>query len=176
MNRFSYQSRAGFTLIELIIYVGLTAVLVGVLSTILITITRVQGQQNASSIVTQELNFLMTSFRRDIHSAKSIEAPGLAGSPVSSVRLVLDPTTVPATVRVISFDADQHIVTVSDEGVNPTVTSQLSSSKTYINSLSFTRIGDYSLQIELTATASTTGTDIATRSVKTTASLLVQDQ
>ncbi len=67
------QSR-GLSLIELVIYLGLTIILLGLLSGILITIVRVQTQQNVSQKVVSELNFVMSTIKTDIRQASGTMA------------------------------------------------------------------------------------------------------
>lgn len=69
----SLRTRRGFTLIELVIYMGLMSIVVGLFAAILVTIVRIQTQQTSSRQVASELNFVMNTLSRDIQNALVIE-------------------------------------------------------------------------------------------------------
>ena len=164
----------GFTLIEVMIYVGLTAMLLGLFGGILITVTRIQTQQTASAQVTQELSFLMESMKRYVRSAKTVSA--------GAVQLVatIDPSTTPATTVSVDFLPAEHSVVLTEGGPSGTMISQLSSTKVRIEDLHFTKSADgdsTAVTISITASASTTNSaQVVTRTLESTAAPLLQAQ
>ena len=112
------RKQAGFTLIELMIYTGLTAVIIGLFAGILITATRIQGEQGSSAQVTQELNFLMTSIKRYVSSAVSYTV-------ITPTQLQL--TSDHGTTQTVTYLAPLKIVDLTeDDGTGNPQTSQLS--------------------------------------------------
>jgi type II secretory pathway pseudopilin PulG len=175
----SYQqkSNSGFTLIELVIYAGLTAIVIGLFGAILVTILRVQGEQSSSVQVSSELNFLMTTMKRHIHEARQINL-------IDSMHLSLikDESTEPITTALISYDSDLKTISVTEDGLNPSV-EQISSDRILIDDLVFEKFQNLSnpssTAISIIMTASANSTDPAkksTRTIRGTASSFLQSQ
>lgn len=161
----------GFTLIELIIYVSLTAIIIGLFGGILIVTSRIQGEQNSSVQVTQELNFLMNSVKRYVH-----ESVGF--SVVVNDQLLTH--TREGFTRLVSYDAGEFKIEVTDDdGIGQPDVSRLSSTKIKIDDLSFTDIRQGSstaVHISITASASTTNPlNAVTRTLESTAASLMQE-
>ena len=162
---------AGFTLVELLIYVTLSAVVIGLFGGILITVTRIQGEQTASASVTSDLNFLSNTIRGYVQDSVSFEVP-------ASDHVVL--YTDHGTTRTLLYLSAEKIINLVDNGPNGEVVSQLSSSRIRIDDITFTDIRSSSstaLQFSITASASTTDPGRqATRNIESTASSFVQAQ
>jgi type II secretory pathway pseudopilin PulG len=170
------RDQRGFTLVELMIYTGLTAVIIGLFAGILITVTRIQGEQNSSASVTQQLNFLMNTIKRHIHSSVeySIDEED------NSLTLVIDPATSPMTTKVLSLDTTGHRILLASSSPDGTTTEPLSSVNIGIDELIFTDLRQGSstaIQIVITASATTTNpqTDVS-RTLQSTAAIFVQEQ
>ena len=67
-----FKKNSGFTLFEFIVYTALTAVMLGVFAGILVSTTRIQGQQGSAHQVSTEISFIMGTIRRHIRNAVSI--------------------------------------------------------------------------------------------------------
>src|SRR3989344_5552125 len=74
----------GFTLIELLIYVSIFAVASGLLTTILVTTTRVENAEIVSTQVGQEVNLVLTTVQRLVRDASLIECVGANQSACST--------------------------------------------------------------------------------------------
>lgn len=70
--RYVIRDQHGFTLIELVIYMGLLSIVVGLFAGILVTIVRIQTQQTSTRQVISELNFVMNTITRDIKDSASL--------------------------------------------------------------------------------------------------------
>ena len=93
----SAKKKSGFTLIELLIYLAIFAIAVGLLSSILVTFTRVQSQNSASAEVTQQLSFVQSTIQRLVRESVNIENPVGAASAVLTLRMAspdFDPTVI----------------------------------------------------------------------------------
>jgi len=69
-------SRKGFTLIELIIYIGLTAIVVVSLLRVMLVVVGTREKTETISVVQQELRFAMNRMTTTIHDALDIDVPG----------------------------------------------------------------------------------------------------
>lgn len=175
-TKHSVAANGGFTLVELLIYTGITAIVIGLFAGILITVTRIQGQQSSSADVTQQLNFLMSTIKRHIHS--SIEYRIDAGT--NALTLIIDPGTTPPTQKVISFDSTGKRILLASSSPSGASQDQLSSVGIGVDELLFTELSQGSstaIQIVITASASTTNpTQVLSRTLQSTAAILVQEQ
>ena len=170
------KSSRGFTLVELMIYAGLTAMVMGLFGAILVTILKVQGEQTSSSKVSSELSFIMTTIKRHIHETETV-----AEVSSSSAHLIKDMLAVPTNEAFITYDAAQKLITIADTSIGSV--EQISSDQTRIDSLVFEKLEDSenpaSIAIRVTITASASTTDPgrqATRTLQATASPFVQSQ
>lgn len=165
------SAHSGFTLIELMIYVSLTAIIIGLFGGILIITSRIQGEQNSSVQVTQELNFLMNSMKRYVHESVSyavISATELQGYTSTGV------------IRTIEYDAAGDFIELTeDDGIGQPEVSRLSSTKVRIDDLTFTDFRQGSstaVQISITASANTSNPlNAVTRTLQSTAATLLQE-
>ena len=66
------RKNSGLSLIELLIYVGVFSVVAGLLSSMLIIVTRVQNQQTAAAEVGSQLNFVLQVIQRMIRQSSVI--------------------------------------------------------------------------------------------------------
>lgn len=165
------NSRAGFSLIEVLIYAALTGVVVTLLGSILITTLKIQGQQSSSIDLTKDLTFLMGAIKRYIYSAHSyVVAPDGA-----SLELAL-----PGESKSIFWDQVNYKVILSEDSGNGTVTSDLSSQNIRIDNLVFTSLSSGSssaIQITITATANANNpTTARSKTLRSTAALMLQEQ
>jgi Tfp pilus assembly protein PilV len=171
----SSAGQKGFTLIEVMIYASLTAIIIGLFGGILITATRIQGQQSSSARVTQELSFLMSSIKRIIHSGTDFALNG-----AHEITVVVDTDTIPPTTKKMSWSAETQAITLTEVGPGGQQISTLSSAKSIIDDLTFTELSSGSskvVRIEITASASTTNPQQAfTRTLQSSAALLLQEQ
>jgi type II secretory pathway pseudopilin PulG len=67
--------RAGFTIIELLIFMGLIMILIGIFTSIFLTALDVQLASQATSNVEQSGNFILSRLAYDIHRADSVVLP-----------------------------------------------------------------------------------------------------
>ena len=99
----------GFTLIEILIYVAIFAVVSGFFVGILLITLRVQGTQSGLVEISSQLNFAMQTIQRHVREANSISAPasGTSGStltvnkPAGVVTITRGTCGAPAVVNAI---------------------------------------------------------------------------
>lgn len=175
--RHRLSASSGFTLIELMVYVGLTAIVMGLFGAILITVTRIQGQQSASSQVISELSFVMTSIKRHIHESASVDvvSPG-------RLELVKDPDALPPETATILYDSTNKVIVLNEEGLDPHP-GALSTNKITIDDVVFEKFSDSnnisSVAVKISITASTNTTNPqnqVTRTLTATAAPFMQSK
>lgn len=78
----------GVTLIELLVYAGLLGLFLTVLSSIFVSIFKLQLTTQSTSSIAQDTRFIMARLGYDIENAKSITIPGTFGLSTNSLTLV----------------------------------------------------------------------------------------
>lgn len=132
-------------MIELVIYMGLMAIVIGLFAGILVTIVRIQTQQTSSRQVASELNFIMNTITRDVRDSQSL-------------------TVTTSTLEITTYEASTTptIITIENgavakkEGSN--ATSTLSTDRVTADALTFTDLtsaGAQAVQIILTLSFNT---------------------
>jgi len=95
-----------FTLIELLIYVAIFAIVAGLFTSILLTVTRVNQRESSSVEVTSQLNFIMQRLQQLVRESSNIDIS--AGITTSTLKLrmkntVKDPTCLSLISGVIKL-------------------------------------------------------------------------
>lgn len=141
--------KKGFTIIELIIYMGLMAIFLVVLTEIFLSVLDVQTESQQNSSVEQDGKFILARLNYDISQASSITSPTLGQASSSA-------TIVEGGVN-YTYDgtSGNNLVLVNNQGSN-----QLNSAGSSTSNVVFTHLGNVggknSLQVKfrLTSTAS----------------------
>jgi type II secretory pathway pseudopilin PulG len=139
----------GFTLIEMIIYGGMLAVLLGVFTTIFGMIIDVQLESDATSTVQQDGQYILAKLSQDITKADSITTPATLGQSGSSLQLVRNSVTY-----TYALDGNSNLSVTTNAGSN-----HLNSYRTSLSNLQFTKRGNTggkgSIQFSYTITSTT---------------------
>lgn len=122
------QKRGGFSLFELLIYIAVLSAIVVVISNILISLSRSNGQSQARSEVNSSIRFANELLRQDIKNASIITTPA-SGTSSSSLNLTRNGV-------VISYDVLNGVLRRTKDGVLSSVTN----SNISVDNLNFTRI------------------------------------
>jgi type II secretory pathway component PulJ len=121
------KSRAlrGFTMIELILYMGLFSILLLVLLQIFSSILSVHLESQATSSIDQEANLIMSRLTYDVHRASAITTPSL-GSQGSTLQITgsnLDETYAITSNNLQLTDNIAHTTNIMNSpDVTPTIT------------------------------------------------------
>ena len=158
-THYPLQTRKGFTLVELLIYSGLLIIVVGLFGGILVTITRIQSQQNAARNVTLEANFVMTTIKRLVRDSTYLTI-----------------TTSTLTVGTNSSTTDPTSITQSNGAITiqeaANTATNLTTSRVSIDSLAFTELvsgSSQAVKINMTLSFNTTNPQqSATQTLETT--------
>ncbi|MDE2001480.1 MAG: tail fiber protein [Patescibacteria group bacterium] len=130
----SARLSAGFTLIEVLIYTAILAMIGTLFGGILLNTTQFQTKQTASSEVNQQLDFALQQIQRLVRDSSVIDID--AGSATTTLTLRMqDPVKDPTTIYVAN-----NAVTVKEGTANPL---PITSSSVIADTLEFTKISSY---------------------------------
>ncbi len=142
------MKKSGFTIVELILYMGLFSIFITVLTSIFISILDVQTKSESTSSVQQDSRFLFSRMIYDIHRASTINTPASAGQTSQSLTLVIGGSTY-------TYALTGEALTLTVDGV----TESLSGYATQVSGFSVTRIGNptgkHTLSLNMTVTDQT---------------------
>ena len=125
------KNKRGFTLLEVLIYVTIFAIVLGFLSVILITTTRVEMRESAATEVTQQSSYVVQTIQRLVRESSQIE------SAISS-DLVLRMATASKDKTTISLSGGKIYLQEGSGGTSKPLTSD----KVTVNSLSFQKFSN----------------------------------
>lgn len=127
------NSKSGFTIIEMIIYMGMLTILLGVLSQIFVTILDAQLESESTSSVQQDSSYIISRFMYDINNADSIISPANLGDQGNTLIITINGT--PYTYGINSGTGNLE---VTDNSVDY----QLNGFNTTVSNLTFKRLGN----------------------------------
>jgi len=125
------RRRAGFTLVEIIMYMGILTFLLVILTQLLSQVLSVQLESEATSSIQQDARFILARLTYDINRAEDIVLPATAAASTDTLELTIDGTS-----NTYSLSA-ANLVISNDLGLN-----NLNSYGTTISNLSFKRLGN----------------------------------
>ncbi|MBI4692387.1 MAG: prepilin-type N-terminal cleavage/methylation domain-containing protein [Candidatus Terrybacteria bacterium] len=170
----NYKSKlknSGFSLLELLIYIAILAVVVVMISNIIFSLNKSRAKIEAESELNSNLRFSLLKIVQDIKEASSVSIPGTIGAASSTLQVFVSP-------NIVLYDVfDGRLRRTVDGGLPDIITSD----KVFIQAPSFFRLENYNpvlnatttgIQISLTMNYNSQSPDYNySESVKTTASL-----
>ncbi len=161
------NKKKAYTLVELLVFMGIFSVFLVVLTNILTSVLDVRQESESTSSVQQDGNFLLNRFSYDISRANAIITPSAIGSTTQSLNI-----TVNGQSYVYALNSNNLQLTANG------VSDNLNSVSTSISNLSFTRIGNSpgdnkdTIQVAFTVTSNIKKTSgLETKSFQTTVGL-----
>ncbi|MCL4384260.1 hypothetical protein M1116_02310 [Patescibacteria group bacterium] len=139
----------GFTLTEMMVYIGLFSIFLLVLTEIFVSILDVQKESEALSSVEQDSRFIVARLIYDIQRAHSIDLPSTLGSQGSTLSLTINSTT-----NTYALNGDNIAVTIGGTAT------QFNSFDTTVSNLLFQHLGNPggkldSVEVSFTVTSRT---------------------
>ncbi len=132
MSKNKAIQQKGSTLIEMLIYMGVFSVLIGVLSTIFGAILDVQLESQGTSRVDQDGRYILARLSHDIEDATGITTPSSPGQTSSTLQIAVNSINY-----TYGLDGSGNLqLTV------PSGTDRLNSQGIVVSGLSFTRLGN----------------------------------
>ncbi len=122
----------GFTLVEMLLYMAIFSILMGVLIQIFFSAIDTQLTSKATSSVDQDGAYILSRLNYDISRAQAVTSPSSYGVGASSLSLQIGGASY-----TYSLDSNENLVLNNTYGIN-----QLNSVDTVLSNLSFTRIGN----------------------------------
>lgn len=126
----SLLKQGGFTLMELVLYMGLFSALLVVLTSAFASSLDSRAESQSISGVEQDARFLLYRFTRDILQSSSILVPQTPGTSDATLQIIINGTTNTYSL------ASGNLILVNDKGTNT-----LNNFATTISNLEFTRRG-----------------------------------
>ena len=123
--------RKGFTLIELVLFMGLFTIILGVLTNLFSVIIDTQSEVQSTSAVETDTKYIETRIMYDIQRADSIDMPASLGAQTSTLTLTIDGLTYQYALS----NGDLQLTANGS-------TDNLNSVYTQITALSFQRLGN----------------------------------
>ena len=137
---------AGFTLMELIISMGILMVLISILMTVFGQILDVQLESKATSTVDQNGRYIMSRLIHDMQRASSITTPPTAGQQTNTLLVVIN-----SIDYTYSLDSNGNLVLTNSNG-----SENINNYDANISALTFKRLGnnDSNDNVQVTFTVS----------------------
>ncbi len=159
------KSKKGFTLVELLIYIGLLTILMAILTRIFTGIIDVQLSSEATGAVEEDGRYIYSRLTYDVGRATGVVTPAVPGDQSNSLTLLID-----GVANTYSISSN-NLMLANGQGAD-----QLNSEGTTISNVSFERLGNVggkdSVQVKYTITSTTqqvSGPD--TKNIETTIAL-----
>ncbi len=127
-----FRSQRGFTLVEMLLYMGIFSILMIVLMQIFISAIDTQLTSKATSSVDQDGAYILSRLSYDISRAQAVIAPSSYGSGSNNLTIQIG-----GSDYTYSLDSNDNLIVTNTYGTN-----QLNSVDTTLNNLTFTRIGN----------------------------------
>ncbi len=140
------HKKKGFTIVELIIYMGMLSLMILVMTDIFSSIVDVRKESEAVTVVEQDGNYILSKLFYDISHATSITTPASLGASGATLQLVINGVTNTYSLN------NGNLEVVNNNGTNV-----LNSVNSAISNISFLRVGNVSgkntIQLTFTVTS-----------------------
>ena len=125
-----HNLQAGFSLVEMLIVMGLMSILLMVLTDMFVSVLDIQTESESHSAVTQDGRFILARLSYDLNHASSISTPAALGGSGSTLAVVIGGVTYTYALSI------GNLQLTNDQGTN-----NLNSSETTISALNVQRLG-----------------------------------
>ncbi len=142
-SKLSYFSQQGFTLIELVVYIGIFVIVIGIFTGLFTDIFRVNNEEVSSNELTSQLNFAMQNINKLVGSSSNIESPSSTPSSYLKLRMA-DPSADPTCIYLSNgkIELAQGPDSFNKQNCTSTV-SDLTSSQVSVDNLLFSKMTFY---------------------------------
>lgn len=131
MKNRKYIKSLGFSLVELIIYMGLSTVILTVITGLFISVLESQTKSQVTSAMEQDGQYILSKITYEIYQADEITTPASLGEQGSQLQ-------VTTSGQPISFQLNDQTLSITKNSV----TSQLHSSLTQVTEFQVSRLGN----------------------------------
>jgi type II secretory pathway pseudopilin PulG len=127
------KNNSGFSLIEVLIYISVIAVVTTALSAVFLSIAGGQARADAIAEVNSNIRFVTDKINQDVSAASAITSPISAGQTLSTLALTIGASSISYCV----VDSQLHR---SSSGICDGSSELLTSQAVKVNNLTFTRL------------------------------------
>jgi type II secretory pathway pseudopilin PulG len=142
------KNQKGITLVEILIYMGLLAILLVILTEMMVSILNVRLESEAISSLEQDARYILSRIAYDINRSDSIENPARPGQSRTNLEMTIDGETYTYEI------SGSTLQLTTDSG-----TYNLNGSETNIDDIDFERLGildkKNSIRIQMTISSVT---------------------
>lgn len=128
---FNKTKQKGFTLVEMLIYMGLLSIFLITLTDIFVSILDVKAESEATSAVEADSRYIISRLAYDISKASVVSQPASLGATSNSLVMVAGGVTYTYSLN------GHNLQLVNDSGAN-----NLNSSESNLSNITFQRIGN----------------------------------
>lgn len=125
------NSSRGFTIVEMLLYMGLLSIFLMVLTDLFVNILDVKSEAEATSSVEQDSRYILARLSYEINQATSISQPASIGGSGGTLVMLVGGNTFTYTINGTNLQLSNNL------GTN-----NLNSSGSTVSNLSFQRIGN----------------------------------
>jgi len=147
MRKLISNKNRGFTLIELMLFMGIFSILIVALFQLFVAVFDVQLESQSTSAVARDSRFIINKLTNDIKNTISVSKPATAGAQLSTLAISDGVTTY-------TYSLTNGYLTLNNSTLG--TTDQLNSVNTTVSSLNFLRLSDTKSQNTNTITVSFT--------------------
>lgn len=149
-NKYRFKvNQRGFTLVEMLVYIGVLSLLLMALSNVFGMIVDTQLESRSTSDVDQDGRYIIARLIYDTHQAANIITPSSPGSQSATLQISVNSINYTYSLN------NGNLELTNDQGTN-----QLNSASTTVSGVSFTRIGNGdntdTIRANFTVTSTTT--------------------
>jgi Tfp pilus assembly protein FimT len=127
----AWKFSRGFTMVELLLYMGILVILLSVLTGIFSTVIDVQLESKGTSVTQMDGRYILSRLSYDIERASAVTVPTLA-SQSAAMNLTINGQNVS-----YALDSDRNLIVTE-----ASVSAQLNSFATSLDAISFRQIGN----------------------------------
>ena len=153
----------GFSLIELLVYIAILAVVIGFIVTMFITTTKIGSRETSSTEVTSQIGYVSQTIQRLVRESSNVDIPESINTSTLKLRTSsssTDPTCIYLSSGTIKIS--QGAFPTSSENCTSTSTN-LTNSKVVVDNLIFTKLTSYpghdSVAFEIQISLNTSSTE-----------------
>jgi hypothetical protein len=125
------ENQSGFTITELLVYMGILSIILVILLEIFVSVLSVKTESKSTSSVHQDGRFILSRLMYDINRAQSIKIPANLGEEADTLKVGVD------GIDYTFFENGGSLWLENDMGVD-----QLNSVGTAVSDLGFRRLGN----------------------------------
>lgn len=126
------KNNKGFTLVELLLYMGILSVMLSILVTVFVTAVDVQLESEASSSVQRDGTYILAKLAYDVHRGSAITIPPSLGAETNSLKIVIG-----GVDYTYSLDGNENLTLLNNLG-----TDNLNSYDSKVSALTVKRLGN----------------------------------